>query len=97
MSPDNTKPANTAFVGTATASAPSGPVEPTSPNYPPYIVEFSGGEIKSGGETVPLVKVTGPHTFSLLQPGGGSLTVSLSRNTSSDGIRPNLAIKFTQP
>ena len=98
MSPDDKKPANPAAVGTAFASAATGPVEPTYANYPPYVVEFSGGgTITSGGATVPNVEVTGPHTFSLLQPGGGTLTVSLTRKPSDDGIRPNLAITFTQP
>jgi hypothetical protein len=92
MNPDDKKPATSTAAGFAPAP---GKVEGTDPNYPPYVVEFSGGTIvDSNGTTVPLVKVTGPHTFSLLQPGGGSFTVSLTRSE-SDGIRPNLSIKFT--
>ena len=95
MSPDDKKPATTAAAGPAAASVPS-QVQGTADNYPPYVVEFSGGTIIdiSTGNPVPLVKVTGPHTFSLLQPGSGSFTVSLTRND-SDGVRPNLSIKFT--
>ncbi len=68
--------------------ASSGPIAPTSAAYPKYVVQFSGGSLKSP------VKVTGPHTFSLLQPGSGTLTVSLKRNPANPG-RPNLSIKFT--
>ena len=95
MSPDDKKPATPAAAGFATA-----PVSPTvvgtDPNYPPYIVEFKGGTIVdiSTGVTVPLVKVTGPHTFSLLQPDGDGFKVELSRSE-SDGVRPNLSITFT--
>jgi hypothetical protein len=70
------------------ASKAAGPIAPTSPNYPKYVVQFSGGNL-----TTP-IKVTGPHTFALLQPGGGTLTVSLKRNPADPG-RPNLGIKFT--
>jgi len=66
----------------------AGPIPPTSSAYPKYLVEFSGGNLK------PPIKVTGPHTFALLQPGGGTLTVSLKRNPAAPG-RPNLSIKFT--
>ena len=66
----------------------AGPIAPTSPDYPKYLVEFSGGDMKAP------IKVTGPHTFALLQPGGGTLTVSLSRNPADPG-RPNLSIKFS--
>ena len=95
MSPDDKKPATPAAAGYAAAPA-SGAVEGTDPTYPPYVVEFSGGTIVDSGTgtTVSLVRVTGPHTFSLLHPRGGELTVSLTRNP-SDGTRPNLSIKFT--
>jgi hypothetical protein len=66
----------------------AGPIAPTSPDYPKYLVEFSGGDMKTP------IKVTGPHTFALLQPDGGTLTVSLSRNPADPG-RPNLSIKFS--
>lgn len=56
--------------------------------YPPYEVHFSGGTLKAP------IKVTGPHTFALLQPGGGSITVSLSRNPADTG-KPNLSITFS--
>lgn len=84
MTPDNTKPAQSPASGTGSAS---GPVLGEDPLYPPYAVEFSGG-----GMPAPIL-VTGPHTFALPQ-GGGSLTVSLTRNP-SDGTKPNLAITFS--
>ena len=83
-----TAPAKPPSPSTPPANPPlAGPIAPTSPNYPKYLVEFSGP-----GVAAP-IKVTGPHTFALLQPGGGTLTVSLSRNPADPG-RPNLSIKF---
>jgi hypothetical protein len=73
----------------AAASTPvADPIPPASPYYPKYVVEFSGPPLKAP------IKVTGPHTFALLQPGGGSITVSLSRNPADTG-RPNLSITFS--
>jgi hypothetical protein len=84
MTPDKMKPVNAPASGTGSTS---GSIPGEDPSYPPYAVEFSGG-----GMSAPIL-VTGPHTFAFPQ-GGGSMSVSLTRNP-SDGTKPNLAIKFT--
>jgi hypothetical protein len=65
-----------------------GPIAPDSLDYPPYFIEFNGTVL---GRDIP---VTGPHTFTLTPPGGGRITVSLSRKAADPG-RPNLSITFT--
>jgi hypothetical protein len=91
MSPDDTTRTNTAAAGAAPANPASGPVEGTDPRYPPYAVEFSGPSVPGGAP----ILVTGPHTFFLPPPpGGGQVTVSLTR-LPSDGSKPNLSITFT--
>ena len=83
MSPDNT-PAKPAAVGNRDRN-PNRPLPVLSSRR----TRLSAGTSSSSAEeapsraaapTVPLVRVTGPHTFSLLQPGGGELTVSLDRS-----------------
>jgi hypothetical protein len=91
---DSTPPSpSSAATGAAAAPAQTGtgPIAPTSPDYPPYYIAFNGASL-----TGPL-PVTGPHTFLLTPPpGGGQLRVTLSRNAADPG-RPNLSITFGEP
>lgn len=92
MTPDSPAPGSAKPAPAPSSASPSapiaGPIAPDSSDYPKYTVEFSGGALATP------IKVTGPHTFSLLQPGGGELTVSLTRNPADPG-RPNLSIRFS--
>jgi hypothetical protein len=66
----------------------SGPIAPTATNYPKYFIEFTGLDIGR-------IPVTGPHTFSLVAPPGGSIKVELTRNPTDPG-GPNLSVTFSK-
>jgi hypothetical protein len=80
--PPQTQYASPTSTGSAGSGYGQGP--DTSPGYE---VHFNGAKMSKP------IKVTGPHTFGLLQPDGSELKVSLTRNDPIDG-KPSLNITF---